>query len=83
MSDKARYRAGMDEGMDQTVSIPRVSTLGYALGVGVSTMAIVGTVLHFAFPDTPDWPLFAGPFVLGAVLGAWRASTARVRLSDA
>lgn len=83
MSTKARYRGGMNEGMDQTVSAPRVSTLGYALGVGASTMAIVGTVLHFAFPDTPDWPLFAGPFVLGAIMGAWRASAAKVRLSDA
>ena len=71
----AGYRAAMDTGSEA----PRVSTVGYAIGVGVATMAIVGSVVHFAFPSAPDWAMFAVAFAGGSALGAWRARARALR----
>lgn len=49
---------------------PRVSPIGYGLGFGAAFAAVVGTVLHFAYPDVPDWLSIGGAFVVGAVIGA-------------
>lgn len=59
--------------MTTTSDRPRVSIVGYAVGTGVSVMAILGSVAHFAFPESPDWAMFLGGFLLGAAIGAWRA----------
>ena len=69
----AGYRAAMES------EAPRLSVAGYAIGVGVTTMAIVGSVVHFAFPSAPDWAMFAVAFVGGAAVGAWRARARALR----
>jgi hypothetical protein len=58
---------------------PRISVLGYALGVGLAVMAMVGAYVHFAFADAPDWAMFAVAFAAGAGAGAWRARAAGLR----
>ena len=69
----ARYHAGMN------VDAPRISVLGYAIGVGVAVMALVGSFVHFAFADAPDWAMFGAAFAAGAGVGAWRARAAGLR----
>lgn len=65
--------------MTTTSDRPRVSTIGYAVGIGVTVMAILGSVAHFAFPNAPDWAMFVGGFLLGATIGAWRARSVGLR----
>jgi hypothetical protein len=62
---------------------PRVSVLGYAVGVGLTVMAVVGSIVHFAFAAAPDWAMFAVAFVAGAAAGAWRARAGALRHGEA
>lgn len=62
---------------------PRVSVVGYAIGVGVTVMAAVGSVVHFAFAEAPDWAMFAVAFVAGAVAGGLRARAGALRHGEA
>lgn len=64
------------------VSIPLVSTVGYAIGVGLAFMAIAGVFVRFAFAAAPDVLLLGGSFLVGAAVGALRARITRVDLSD-
>lgn len=60
---------------------PRVSVLGYGVGVGLAFTAVVGVFVRFAFAATPDLWLLGGSFLIGAALGVLRARAARVDLS--
>lgn len=60
----------------------RVDVVGYAAGFGVAFMTLAGSVLHFAFPGTPDLLHFGGTFVLGGVVGALWARTREVSLRE-
>jgi hypothetical protein len=62
-----------------TEDAPRISVLGYAIGTGLTIMAMVGAFVHFAFADAPDWAMFAAAFVAGAGAGAWRARAGGLR----
>ena len=72
-SRPARYH------VDMNADAPRISVLGYAIGVGLTVMALVGSFVHFAFADAPDWAMFGAAFVAGAAAGAWRARAAGLR----
>jgi hypothetical protein len=61
---------------------PRVSPIGYGLGFGAAFAAVVGTVLHFAYPDVPDWLSIGGAFVVGAAIGAVWARMRGVDLGE-
>lgn len=77
------YHAGMNEPSEAPrVSTPRVSTVGYAVGVGLAFMAVIGVFVRFAFAAAPDVLLLGGSFLVGAALGGLRARAARVDLSD-
>lgn len=70
-----RYHGRMTAPEDR----PRISTWGYAAGMGLAVMAIVGSFVHFAFAAAPDWAMFGAAFVAGGAVGAWRALAADVR----
>lgn len=72
------YQAGMSD-PDQA---PRVSLLGYAIGVGSSFTAVAGAFVRFAFAAAPDVLLLGGSFLVGAALGALRPRARRVDLFD-
>ena len=74
---KTAAAGGYPVGMNEPREAPRMSVVGYAIGAGLTVMAIVGSVAHFAFPPAPDWLLLLGGFIVGAALAAWRASVAR------
>ncbi len=77
------YHGGMKEPSEaRHVSVPRVSSVGYAIGVGLAFMAVVGVFARFAFAAAPDLLLLGGSFLVGAALGAFRARATRVDLSD-
>jgi hypothetical protein len=61
---------------------PPLSTLGYAAGFGLALMALAGTTLHFAYPDTSDVLHFGGSFVAGAAIGAAWARLRGVSLEE-
>lgn len=74
--------SGYHAGMNEPSEAPRVSTVGYAIGVGLAFMAVVGVFVRFAFAAAPDLLLLGGTFLVGAALGAARARAVRVDLSD-
>lgn len=43
---------------------------GYAVGMGVVGIAIIGIPLQFAFPDVSGLLTYGGSFVIGAAIGA-------------
>lgn len=69
-----------DTGAPRRHEAHRVSVVGYAAGFGAAIMTLAGTVLHFAFPDTPDLLHFGGTFLLGGVVGALWARAREVSL---
>ena len=73
---------GYHAGMTEPSEAPRVSTVGYAIGVGLAFTALVGVFLRFAFAASPDVLMLGGSFLVGAALGALRARATRVDLSD-
>jgi hypothetical protein len=68
--------------MSEPSPAPRVSVVGYGIGFGAAFAALLGTVLHFAFPDVPDLLSLGGAFLVGAALGGLWARARRVDLSD-
>jgi|GEM_PF-5917523 len=46
--------------------------LGFAIGVGIGTAALLGTYFRFAYAGVSGWILYPATFLGGAVLGgAW------------
>jgi hypothetical protein len=68
--------------MSEPSTAPRASVVGYAVGFGAAFAALVGTVLHFAFPDVPDVISLGGSFLVGAVVGGLWARARRIDLHD-
>ncbi|MEX2535625.1 MAG: hypothetical protein WD273_08500 [Trueperaceae bacterium] len=42
---------------------------GYAIGVGLAFLAVVGIPLRFAFPELGAFLSYAGSFLLGVLVG--------------
>ena len=68
--------------MSEPSPAPRAGIVGYAIGFGAAFTALVGTVLHFAFPEVPDVASLGGSFLVGAVLGGLWARSRQIDLSD-
>jgi len=68
--------------MSEPSPAPGVSIVGYAVGFGVAFTALVGTVLHFAFPEVPDVVSLGGSFLVGAAVGGLWARSRHIDLSD-
>ena len=56
----------MNSAKDRTTT----AMAGYAVGMGLVGIAIIGIPLQFAFPDIPGLLTYGGSFLIGAAIGA-------------
>ena len=56
--------------MNSTSDRTTTALAGYAVGMGLAGIAIIGVPLQFAFPDVAGLLTYGGSFLIGAAIGA-------------
>lgn len=66
--------------MESKTGDTTVSMIGYAVGMGIVGIALIGIPLQFAYPETSAILTYGGAFAIGALAGAAVAAVRGTRL---
>ena len=66
--------------MESKTGDTTATLVGYAVGMGIIGIALIGIPLQFAYPDASAILTYAGSFAIGALVGAAVAAVRGTRL---